>query len=191
MARIDLPEVIIADLPPKLQDVERAGALINVFRMMARSPQIATPVVALGAAQFATSSLTPIDRELAILTSGACFEAPYEAAQHEPISRAVGVTDTQRAALAARQWDSPQFNEAQRALIAFTAAIADAPTVAGDIFDAAQKHYTDQQIVELIIQTGYYFLLARVSTVLDVPLDPPSDDRVLRAGVALAGGSLS
>jgi alkylhydroperoxidase family enzyme len=106
-------------------------------------------------------------------------------------SRAVGVTDTQRAALAAKQWDSPEFNEAQRALIAFTAAIADAPTVAGDIFDAAQKHYTDQQIVELIIQTGYYFLLARVSTVLDVPLDPPSDDRVLRAGVALAGGSLS
>ncbi|MDQ1735744.1 MAG: hypothetical protein QOH56_1995 [Pseudonocardiales bacterium] len=31
MARIDLPEVTIAALPPKLQDVERAGALINVY----------------------------------------------------------------------------------------------------------------------------------------------------------------
>ena len=51
MHRIAIPEVPTAQLPADLQEVARSGALVNVFRIMLRSPQIAARVVQLGAAQ--------------------------------------------------------------------------------------------------------------------------------------------
>ena len=48
-----------------------------------------------------------------------------------------------------------------------------------------QQHYSDRQIVEAITLTGNYFLIARLTTVLNVPLDPAAGDAVLRAGLAM------
>jgi hypothetical protein len=39
-----------------------------------------------------------------------------------------------------------------------------------------------------VILTGYYFMLARLSTVFGIPQDPQSGDTVLRAGVLLNAG---
>jgi 4-carboxymuconolactone decarboxylase len=183
MPRIGIPEVADDDLPEEIRG--QSGALVNVFRIMLRSPRIATLVVKLGSAQFGSGSLPGPDRELAILTAGSSFGSAYEASQHEQISEAVGVTAAQRAAVAVRQWDSPDLTPSQQALVAFVAAVAEKPTVPDDVFDAMQLHYTDQQIVEAVILTGYYFLIARVSTVLEVPQDPQPGDTVLRAGVTV------
>jgi hypothetical protein len=46
-------------------------------------------------------------------------------------------------------------------------------------------HYSDRQLVETVALTGNYFLIGRLTTVLNVPLDPPADDVVLRAGRAM------
>jgi alkylhydroperoxidase family enzyme len=185
--RFNLPDdTYLAGLPASLRDTAEPGALINVFRAMLRSPQILMPVIALGSAQFAAGSVSPIDREVAILAAGACFEAPYEAAQHEPISRSVGVSDAQRTALAAKRWTDPTFSASQQAMLTFVEAVADGPVVPDPIFDALRDHFTDQQIVELIVLVGYYFLIGRVSTVLDIPLDPPEDARILDAGTQIS-----
>jgi 4-carboxymuconolactone decarboxylase len=188
MPRIEIPDpAAIGDLPPDLQQAARSGALINVFRMMLRSPQIAGAVVSLGATQFGTSSLAPVDRELAILAAGASFQAPYEASQHAPISTSVGITDAQRTAIAERRYDSAEFSAPQQALLRFVADVAASPTVTDEVFAAVSAHYSQQQIVDVVVQTGYYFLIGRVTTVLDVPLDPPADARVLNAGLSMTG----
>jgi len=171
---------------PTLSHLHSYGALINVFRMALWSPQIAEGMAVLGAAQFAHSSLTPVDREMAILAVGALYESEYEAAQHEPISRSVGVTDHQRDAIAQRRWDDPGLTEAQQAMLQFVAAVVAAPTVPQEALDRIRLHYSDRQVVELVIQGGYYYLLGRITTVLDVPIDAPSDTRVLDAGVSAA-----
>jgi alkylhydroperoxidase family enzyme len=175
----------VDDAPPALRAAAETGRLINVFRMLMYTPDIGVEVARLGSAIFASSALADIDRELAILACGSCFDAPYEASQHEPISRAVGVSDQQRAAVADKHWDSGCFTAAQQALLGFVAAVADAPTVPDAAFDAMQRHYSDRQILEAITLTGSYFLIGRVTTVLNVPLDPPADDRVLRLGRAM------
>jgi 4-carboxymuconolactone decarboxylase len=191
MTRMEMPPTTPqGDLPIRLQHLAEAGGLINVFRMMLRSPAIASEVVGLGAVQFAESTLTPVDREIAILTVSTCYDAEYESAQHDPISRAVGVTDEQRAALAAMEWGSACFDPAQQSLISFSASVASSPTVPDDVFEAVRTHYTDRQVVELVIQAGYYFLIARVATVLKVPIDPPADDRVFKAGLTVASADL-
>ncbi|HTU84658.1 MAG TPA: hypothetical protein VMF57_03730 [Solirubrobacteraceae bacterium] len=186
MPRIVIPDVTEEELPAELQGA--GDALVNVFRIMLRSPRIATLCVQLGSAQFGSGSLPAADRELAILTAGSCFGSAYETSQHEAISGAFGVSAAQRGAIAVHQWDSPDLSPAQQALVAFVAAVADGPRVPDDLFDAIQRYYSDQQVVEAVILTGYYFLIARVSTVLDVPQDPQPGDAVVRAGVSINAG---
>ena len=48
-----------------------------------------------------------------------------------------------------------------------------------EIFEAARGHYTDQQLVETVIMVGFYFLIARMSTVFQLEIDPPDDSSVL------------
>jgi len=188
MSRIAIPDVPTDSLPARWRDAEKTGALVDIFRIMLRSPQIATLVVELGAAQFGSGSLPPEDRELSILTTASCTRSAYEASQHEQISQSVGVTSSQRAAVAVGQWDAPELSESQQALLAFVAAVQAGPTVPDAVFDAVQRHYSDQQVVEAVILTGYYFMLARLSTVFGIPQDPQSGDTVLRAGVLLNAG---
>jgi len=186
MPRIAIPNFTDDDLPEQLRG--HGGALVNVFRIMLRSPQIATLVVQLGSAQFGAGSLPGADRELAILTAGSCFGSAYETSQHEAISDAFGVTAAQRGAIAVHQWDSPDLAPAQQALVAFVAAVAAGPTVPDDVFDQVQRYYSDQQVVETIILTGYYFLIARTASVLEVPQDPQPGDAVVQAGVSVNSG---
>jgi alkylhydroperoxidase family enzyme len=186
MPDIPVPAFDESSLPPLLARLNERGALINVFKIILRSPQIADAVGNLGAVQFAYGSLPVVDRELAILTAGRCYRSAYETAQHEPISRAVGVSDTQRSAIACARWDSPAFSESQAAMVRFVAAVAEGPTVPADLLGAVRDHYTDQQVVELVVQAGYYFLLGRITTVLNVEIDAPGDARVLEAGVNVA-----
>ena len=189
-ARIPFPDdatvaAALDDAPLPMRKAAEAGRLINVYRMLMHSPGIGAGVARPGPAIFASSAFTDVDRELAILACGTCFRAPYEVSQHEPLSRAVGVSDEQRAAVPARRWNAGCFTAAQRALLSFVAAVADEPAVPDAAFTTVQQHYTDRQIVEAIALAGYYFLIARLTTVLDVPLDPRADDAVLRAGRAM------
>jgi alkylhydroperoxidase family enzyme len=98
------------------------------------------------------------------LATGVRFDSCYELSQHEEISASVGVTSAQRAAVVVKKWDCPDLSESQQALLAFVAAVADGPTVPDEIFGAVQRCYSEQQIIEAVILTGYYFLIARVST---------------------------
>lgn len=186
---IQIPNVTPSSALPTLSALDKADALINVFRMILRSPEITEAVATLGAAQFAHSSVPPLDRELAILAAGTCYESEYEAAQHGPISRAVGVTDEQRAAIAEHRWDDSVFTAAQQALIQFVITVAKSPTVPHDVMERACRHYSEKQVVELVVQTGFYFMLGRITTVFDIPIDAPSDARVFDTGVGVAGGA--
>jgi 4-carboxymuconolactone decarboxylase len=184
---IALPDDLEVDalLPNDLRAMKHSGLLINVHRALLRSPEIATHVIGLGATQFVAGSLTGVDREMVILTCGHLYQAPYEAAQHEPISRAVGVTDDQRTAIQQHAWHADCFTAAQQTLLVFAARVALHPRLDPKQLADVRTHYSDQQVVEAVILVGYYFLIARITTVLDVPIDAPNDDSVLRAGQAI------
>ncbi|WP_369217985.1 carboxymuconolactone decarboxylase family protein [Streptomyces flavofungini] len=166
-------------MPESLRSLSQ-GRVINVYRILGHAPRSVGQIARLGAALFAEGSLTPADRELLILTYGTVFEAEYEWEQHIPISRAVGITDAQRDALRGKRYDADVFTPAQRALLAFAAASAAAPLVDEALFKAVSAHYTEEQLVETLVLAGFYFLLGRVCTVLDVEIDAPEGDELVR-----------
>src|SRR5689334_25431466 len=71
----------------------------NIFRMLAHSPVHLEQYCRLGGAIRHKGELDPIVRELAITRTGILCEAPYEVVAHKRMSKGVGVTDEQHAAL--------------------------------------------------------------------------------------------
>ncbi len=177
MARV--PYLTADDMPESMRSLS-AGRVINVYRALANSPRTVEEVARLGAALFAKGALDPVDRELLILAYGLRYRAEYEWAQHVPISQAVGVTDDQRAALRRGEYDAAVFTPAQRALLRFAVAVADGPVVDDAVHAAVAEHYDAERIVEALVLAGFYFLLGRVCTVLEVDIDAGEGDEVLR-----------
>ena len=174
-------------LPESLRSLAQ-GRVINLYRVLAHAPQSVEQIARLGAALFTEGGLSAVDRELLILTYATGFRSEYEWAQHIPISQAVGVADEQRAALRRGDHDAEAFSAAQRALVAFGAAVAAGPTVDDACYARLRQHYDDEQVVEALVLAGFYFLVARVCTVLDVEIDAPEGDEVLRMAQAMRAG---
>ncbi|GHG48002.1 carboxymuconolactone decarboxylase family protein [Streptomyces griseocarneus] len=176
-----------ADALPESMRSLAQGKIINVYRMLLHSQQTVEQVARLGSSLFAGASLDAVDRELLILNFGLHYEAEYEWAQHVSISAAVGVTDAQRVALRRGETDANVFTPAQRALLAFAGAVADGPTVKDEVFAAVREHYSEEQVVETLVLAGFYFLLGRVCTVLDVDIDASDGDEVVKQALRLQG----
>ncbi|MEW2115644.1 carboxymuconolactone decarboxylase family protein [Streptomyces sp. NPDC005474] len=174
-------------LPESLRSLAQ-GRVINLYRVLGHAPQSVEQIARLGAALFTQGGLSAVERELLILTYATGFRSEYEWAQHVPISRAVGVTDEQRAALRRADHDSAVFTPAQRALVAFASAVADGPLVDDIRYARLREHYDEEQVVETLILAGFYFLVARVCTVLDVEIDAPEGDEVLRMAQEMQAG---
>jgi alkylhydroperoxidase family enzyme len=146
---------------------------LNIFKTLAHAETALRPFLRFGGAVLTQLELDPVQRELAILQVARQAEARYEWVQHVAIGRAVGVRDDQIAALEDGALESPAFSDAERAVLAFTAAVVSGPRVSDEIFGALRRHLGEREVVELLITIGDYWMLARVMTVLEVELDPP------------------
>ena len=72
--------------------------------------------------------------------------------------------------------------------MAFASAVADGPLVDDIRYARLREHYDEEQVVETLILAGFYFLVARVCTVLDVEIDAPEGDEVLRMAQEMRAG---
>jgi alkylhydroperoxidase family enzyme len=177
---------------------------LNIFRTLAHAETAFRPFLRFGGAVLGELSLDPVVRELAILTVAKEAEAGYEWIQHVAIGKSVGVTDAQIAALAeadacaaegaderiadaARrdadangQGDAYPFTGPQQAAIELAASVVRGPRISDDLYDCVRAQFSDREIVELLIAIGDYLMLARLMTVLEIDLDEPGGDAVLR-----------
>lgn len=95
-------------------------------------------------------------------------------------SRAFDVSDAQRAAIFASRYDDAVFSDAEQALLLFVRAVANSPTVDDASFSRFRAHFSDRITVEVIVLVGYYFTIARLATGLDLEIDIPEDDALIR-----------
>lgn len=186
MSRV--PILALHAVPAALR-AQAGDDIINLWRVLSHAPGPVEPLARFAATLYAEHPLTAADRELAILTVAACYRSDYEWAQHVPLSRAAGITDDQRAAIGHRAYDADVFTEPQTALMMFCAAAAEHPEVPAAVWDQVTAHYGDEAVVQALLLVGFYFLVARVTSVLDLPPDPPGGDEVARQARLLNEGS--
>ena len=163
--------------------IEENGArVINLYRVLAHTPNVLRNFLRLGNSLLAKTELSPKLRELAILRVAKLAGSEYEWTQHYFIALEVGVSNEQAEAIS--HWsDSTNFSDKECAVLQYTDEVAQNVEVKDETFRALQQHLNEQSIVELTLSIGYWGMVAR----LLVPLQVDIDIRPVSSAQELAG----
>jgi len=152
---------------------------INLIRLVFHSPQMGAAFARLGAAQLTGLALSSRLRELLILQVAVFMKSEYEWEQHQAIARAAGVTDQQITAIRQGQIESDVFAAKEQTLLRFVTKISAPLPLSNAEFDDARKHFNDQELVEIVALQGFYYTVAKITTVFQAEIDPPAGTTLL------------
>jgi alkylhydroperoxidase family enzyme len=175
MARVKLlqPE----DLPDHPALVERIrkgrrGNVINVYKVLLHSPDIASVWMDLVNAVRWKTDLDGRLREIVIIRVGYLNRCAYVVKQHVPeLSLPEGLADKEASALA--DWQpSTFFSARERAALAYTDAVTRDIDVPEAVAAELKKHLNERQIVELTVLIGAYNMHTRLGQALQIDPEP-------------------
>ena len=142
-----------------------------LFRVLARDERLFQRLFAGGLLD--RGNLTLRMRELAILRTTANCKSEYEWGVHVAgfAERAgfteVEVDDTLNASPSATSW-----SDAERILLRLMDELHDRANISDALWADAIQHFTEPQLLELIMLAGYYHLIAFLTNGLRLPLEP-------------------
>ena len=146
------------------------GRVLNIFRTLAHHPKLMKRWLVFGNHILGKNSLSPRDRELAILRIGWLCQAEYEWGQHVEISRSVGIPDEDIERVAkgpdAAGWSA----EDATLLRAVDELHADA-MISDATWASLSARYDTQQLMDLVFTVGQYNLVSMALNTLGVQLD--------------------
>ena len=178
MAR--LPYVDPDAAPEPVRDALGRVPPLNIFRMMANADTAFRPWLRWGAALLGELQLDPLLRELAILRVARLTpHAEYEWVQHEGIAKAVGATDEQVAALARDDAAAACFDPVDRVVLRATDEIVRDGGPSDATFAELQSHFSNREIVELVLAVGFYMVMARLMISTRIDIEEAAGHRVL------------
>lgn len=167
--REDVPE-----LEPSFSATEkRMGFVPNSQLVMAYKPRLLQAFTQLGQAVYDPANKTP--RQLRTLVANMASKSAgcqYCVAHTAESAHNANVED-QKIAAVGQYETSHFFTEAERAALRFTQRAAAVPNaVTDEDFSALRKHYSDEEIVELVGVIAYFGFLNRWNDTLATELEP-------------------
>ena len=161
----------LAPLPDSVAaSVREAGAPgVNLYQALGNAPRLLEAWI-----DFAWALREHCDtprrlRELVILRTAQCMLSQYEWTQHRFMAAEAGVDEHQVAELP--MWrTSPAFNDAERAALALTDALADG-YVPDEVNATIDEHFGSQARVELTLTAAFYCTVPRLLDALRVPVE--------------------
>ena len=160
-------------IDPETRERFGAGPMLNIFRTLAHHPKLLKRWLVFGNHVLARSTLAPRERELAILRVGWLCRAGYEWGQHVVIARQSGVTDAEIERVADGP-DAPGWSDADRALLRAVDELRADAFVSDPTWAALSRHYSKEQILDLIFAVGQYQLVSMALNSLGVQPDSPT-----------------
>lgn len=156
------------------------GRLHGPFNVMLAAPGPGLALSELGAALRFRTSLSDRVREVAILTLAVLHRSSFEWYAHEAVARRIGMTEEELAALRALE-PAATFDATELAVQRCVTRLVHDGDLDDEAFADAEHVLGTEGVVELIVLTGYYALLAVAMRVLRSPLpegveEPFSDE---------------
>ncbi len=179
MARIPYPD--LAKASPEVRDMlGRLPAPANIFNMMAHAETCLKPVMKLGGALLGKLQLDPKLRELCLLHAVKLEGGEYEWLQHVPIALDLGATQAQIDALTRGDDRAACFDPRETAALVLTREAVVNVRASEAAVTEARRHLPEREIVELILMSGFYIMLARLTETLGIENDPPMGSALVR-----------
>ena len=153
-----------------LEGLRRDGQLYNIFRTLARHPQLLKRWLVFGNHVLAKSTLPARERELVILRMGWLCRAEYEWGHHVAIGKKVGLNadDIERAA---KGPDASGLDPFESALLRAVDELHANTFISDSTWRALSERYTTEQLMDLLFTAGQYKLVSMVLNSLGVQLE--------------------
>lgn len=136
----------------------REGPVLNIFRTLARNEPLFKQFSRLGGHLLRRGEVPAREREIVILRVGYRCASEYEFGQHTVIGRDAGVTDEEIARLA--DSGSGGWSPDDQALVDMVDDICDQNMVSDRTWGALASRWSDSELLELLVLTGYYRLVS-------------------------------
>lgn len=166
-------DAILADMFARIR--AKRGRLLNIHQVVGHAPKMLRAQAAYAAALREESSLPRDLQELLILRIAQVNASAYEQSVHRPIAIACGVPPAKLAALAAWQ-SSALFDARERVALGFIEQAARSGEVDNDVFAAAAKIFSPQEVVELAALVAWYVGNSRFVRALRIANEPESNE---------------
>ena len=163
---------------PQLQEfyelIERTSrglGVLNVFKVMAHTPDLMRVWWEMMTALFTRLSLDPRLRELAVLRLFHVLRCEYGFAHHVRIGRQVGLTAAEMEALA--EYESASgFSELERLVLRYTDSVTAMRADSAELARELLNHLAERDLVELTFCIANWNAMARLLTPLAVEMEP-------------------
>ena len=157
-------------LHPHREVWRKEGGAYNIFKTLAGHPQALKRWMVFANHVLFKSSLGVRDREILILRIGWLCQAEYEFAQHVLIAKRAGITAEEIARIKQGP-GAPGWAENERLLLVATGELHADACITDATWDALKAHYSEQQMVDIVMTVGNYTLVSMLLNTLGVPLD--------------------
>ena len=135
------------------------GQVSGPFSVLLNSPEVAGRAAHLGTYIRFESTLSPADRELAIITTSREFDCDYEWSAHARLALEAGVRG-QAVDAVAKRGSLESLTEDEALIVGYGRELFRDHRVSDATFDAAKARFGDQGVTELTATMGYYGMLA-------------------------------
>jgi alkylhydroperoxidase family enzyme len=159
-----------AELDPDTRARFGDGPMLNIFRTLAHHPKLLKRWLVFGNHVLQKSSLSPRDREIAILRIGWLCRAGYEWTQHVEIALRSGLDEAEIERIAAGA-DAPGWSPLERAILEATDELHDDAFISDATWQKLLEHYDTEQVMDLIFTVGQYNLVSMALNSLGVQLE--------------------
>jgi alkylhydroperoxidase family enzyme len=142
----------------------------NIFRTLARHPDLFRSWARFGGYLLVGGELPPVDRELMILRTAVSCRSSYEWGQHVRIASQLGI-DRDAIDRVVRGPDAPGWSEHEAALLRAVDELHEDARLSDATWDTLSARYDEAQMIELLMLIGQYHMVAFALNSLGVELD--------------------
>jgi alkylhydroperoxidase family enzyme len=146
---------------------------LKLFRTLALHRQLAPRMGSLGALLRDGRRIDAREREIVIQRTTARCRAEYEWGIHAVIyGKPLGLTENQLAATVHGAADDPVWSEHEALLVRLADELHDAAEVTDELWGKLELHWSNEQLLELIVIAGWYRLISQILTAARIELEP-------------------
>jgi len=146
------------------------GSTLNIFATLAHHPNLLRRWLVFASHVLAKSTLSPRDRELAILRVGVLCDAPYEFGQHHVIAQRSDITVEEIERVKVGPQD-PAWSDHDRAILRAADELHHDSRITDATWATLAQTYGAEQLLDLIFAIGNYHLVSFALNSCGVELD--------------------
>lgn len=172
VSKVATPTPELEQFYERVARASRGLGVLNVFKVMAHSPELMQSWWAMMAVLFARLQLDPRLRELAILRLFQLTRCAYGYAHHVRIGRDAGISDDEIAELDSYE-RSERFSTLDKLVLRYTDAVTRLEDSSAALAQELRTHLSERELVELTFCIANWNLMAHLLLPLEIEVEEP------------------